>query len=203
MAKKTVKKKVTKKTKTATKPKRKTTAASKAKVAKRPARKAKKKTSTVGRRTPRIAATTADPVEDPASIEVAPAPAPTPKTKLSPDDLAEFKRMLLDKRAEIVGDVKHLQEGALTNGTQAGNLSSVPVHMADISTDRWEQEFNIHLMENEQSLLKEIDAALERIDQRVYGVCEHTGKMIRKRRLRAKPWARYCIEYARERELGR
>ncbi len=56
---------------------------------------------------------------------------------------------------------------------------------------------------NERQLLKEIDAALQRIADHTYGICEATHKPIGKQRLRAKPWARYCIESAREKELGR
>lgn len=128
-----------------------------------------------------------------------------PKSRLVGPELEEFRRLLLDKRAELVGNVNQLSSEAL-RGSQpggAGNLSNVPLHMADISSDNWEQSFTLSLMETEQHLLKEIDAALKRIDDGTYGVCEATGKPITKRRLRATPWARYCIEYAREREMGR
>jgi len=81
-------------------------------------------------------------------------------------------------------------------------VSSMPTHMADIGSDNWEQEFTLGLIENERSLIREIDEALDRIRNRTYGICLGTNKIIHKARLRAKPWAKYCIEYARKRELG-
>ncbi|MBA7640955.1 RNA polymerase-binding transcription factor DksA [subsurface metagenome] len=57
-------------------------------------------------------------------------------------------------------------------------------------------------MDSERKLLKEIDDALERIEQGIYSTCEATGKPVAKARLEAKPWARYCVEYARMLEQG-
>ncbi len=128
-----------------------------------------------------------------------------PKTRLPPKEVDEFRRLLLGKRAELVGDVSHMTDEALRNHQPggAGNLSKVPIHMADVGSDNWEQEFTLDLVDTERRLLKEIDAALERIALQTFGICEATHKPIKKQRLRAKPWARFCIEYARERELGR
>ena len=84
----------------------------------------------------------------------------------------------------------------------SGDLSSMPIHMADIGTDNYEQEFALGLMDSERKLLKKIDDALVRIEQGDYGVCEETKKPIGKPRLEAKPWARYCVEYAQMLEKG-
>ncbi len=69
-------------------------------------------------------------------------------------------------------------------------------------TDNYEQEFALGLMDNERKLLRKIEDALERIEQETYGTCEATGAPISKARLEAKPWARYCVEYARKLEQG-
>ena len=79
----------------------------------------------------------------------------------------------------------------------------MPIHMADLGSDNWEQDFTLGLIASEAGLVREIDQALARIEERTYGVCEATGKPISLARLRAKPWAKYCIEYARMREEGR
>jgi RNA polymerase-binding protein DksA len=112
--------------------------------------------------------------------------------------------MLLEKRREIVGNVNEMEDEALKRSRldASGDLSSMPIHMADIGTDNYEQEFALGLMDSERKLLREIDDALERIQQGTYGVCEGTGKPIPKARLRAQPWARYCVEYARMLEEG-
>ena len=133
-----------------------------------------------------------------------PAPAKAKVRRLPDKDLQTFRRLLLEKRAELVGDVNGMQDEVLRKNRQtaAGDLSSMPIHMADLGTDNYEQEFTLGLLASERQLLRDIDEALERIESRTYGVCLGTGKPITKARLKAKPWARYCIEYARLLEKG-
>jgi len=126
------------------------------------------------------------------------------KSPLSTRELKEFKELLLAKREEIVGDASHMAEN-LNNRSGAGSSehSSMPIHMADLGSDNWEQELNLGLLANEQETVREIDAALRRMQEGTYGVCVATNNPIGLARLRAKPWAKYCIEYARAREEGR
>jgi DnaK suppressor protein len=130
---------------------------------------------------------------------------PLPKTKLNAKELAEFRELLLAKRAELIGDVGNLAGEALGQNRRdaSGDLSIMPIHMADLGSDNWEQEFTLGLLDNERRLLREIDEALARIEDRTYGICLATHRPITKTRLRAKPWAQYCIEYARALEAGR
>ena len=127
------------------------------------------------------------------------------KTHLTADENEQFKQMLLEKRREIVGNVNEMKDEALKKPRldATGDLSSMPIHMADIGTDNYEQEFALGLMDSERKLLREIDDALLRLDEGTYGVCEATGKPIASARLQAKPWARYSVEYARMLEQGR
>jgi DnaK suppressor protein len=124
------------------------------------------------------------------------------QTNLTEAELAEFRDLLLEKRRELVGDVKNLSDEARRVGAPGGAASTMPIHMADLGSDTWEQELTLGLIENERGLLREIDEALDRIDKKTYGICIATNKPIGKARLRLKPWAKYCIEYARKRELG-
>jgi len=123
---------------------------------------------------------------------------------LSAAEVEHFEQILLKKRKEIIGDVSEMEDEALKKQrlTASGDLSSMPIHMADLGTDNYEQEFSLGLMDGERKLLKEIDDAMGRIENGVYGICESTGKPIAKDRLEAKPWARYCVEYARMIENG-
>lgn len=142
-------------------------------------------------------ATSQDPIQFPQDR-------PLPKTHLTAKELRQFKELLLVKRAELVGDVQRLSNQALSNDARGqGEQSAMPIHMADVGSDNWEQEFTLGLLANEEALVREIDNALERIHKKAYGVCLATGKKISHARLRAKPWAQYCIEYARAREEGR
>ncbi len=110
--------------------------------------------------------------------------------------------MLLLKRAQLAGDVNTLREITRQRG-EAGNLSHMPLHMADIGSDNFEQEFTFGLIQSERALLGEINEALQRIENGTYGICAATGKPISKARLKAKPWAKYCYEYELELERGR
>jgi RNA polymerase-binding protein DksA len=126
------------------------------------------------------------------------------KVHLTADNIEHFKQMLLNKRQEILRNVNEIEDESLKKSRldATGDLSSMPIHMADIGTDNYEQEFIIGLMDSERKLLHEIDDALQRIEEGTYGICEGTGKTIPKARLEAQPWARYCVEYAKKLEEG-
>jgi len=126
------------------------------------------------------------------------------KKHLTKADLEYFKQMLLAKRRELLVNVNEIGDEALKKSRldASGDLSSMPIHMADLGSDNFEQEFALGLLDSEVQLLREIDDALGRIEQGSYGVCEGTGEQVSKARLEAKPWARYCVEYARKVEQG-
>ncbi len=150
--------------------------------------------------------TSAKKIASPVAVKspAAPKPRRIPKTHLTRKQLAEFRELLLAKRAELAADVDNLTRQALSgNGRNGGETSSMPIHMADLGSDNWEQEFTLGLIDNEKALVREIDETLNRIQDRTYGVCVATHKPITIERLRAKPWAKYCIDYARLREEGR
>jgi len=117
-------------------------------------------------------------------------------------DLKNYKERLLSLRARLRGDVNQMAEGTLKkNRTEAnGDLSSMPIHMADIGTDNFEQEFTLSLMENEEGTLELIEASLERIEEETYGDCEECGVKIPKTRLNAIPYATLCVKCASRQE---
>jgi DnaK suppressor protein len=119
-------------------------------------------------------------------------------------DLAFFRERLLALRARLRGDVGHMADGALnSSGSEAnGGLSGMPIHMADLGTDAFEQEFTLSLMENEEETLGRIEASLERIEDGTYGNCEECGAKIPKARLIAIPFATLCVKCASELERG-
>ena len=123
---------------------------------------------------------------------------------MSAADVKHFKQMLLEKRGEILRNVSEIEEETLKKSRldASGDLSSMPIHMADLGSDNYEQEFVLGLVDSERKLLQEIDDTLQRIEEGAYGICEGTGKPIPKARLKAQPWARYCVEYARSLEKG-
>lgn len=123
---------------------------------------------------------------------------------LTAGELKEFKKLLLAKRAFITGDLDRLHDGALSKSRQeaAGDISNMPTHMPDIASDDFEQEFTVGLIENVEDEVREIDAALERIEEGTFGICESCGQPIPKARLRAIPYARLCVKCKQKEELG-
>jgi DnaK suppressor protein len=119
---------------------------------------------------------------------------------LSKQDLQYFRNLLLEKRREIIGDVGSMESEAFKGDS---NLSNMPIHMADVGTDNFEQEFTLGLIESERQILRDIQEALVRIDNGTYGVCLGTGKSIPRLRLEAVPWAKYTIDYSRLLEAGK
>ena len=117
------------------------------------------------------------------------------KTKLGKKELEEYRALLHVKRRQLVGMLNGMEDEALRSS--GGNLSNMPVHMADMGSDVYEQDFTLGMAETERAIVNEIDAALQRIEDKTFGVCQMTGKPISKARLDAKPWAKYTIEAER------
>lgn len=126
------------------------------------------------------------------------APKVSGKSPFGKKELEHFRSVLLRKRAELLGDVSHLEEEALRG--ESGSLSNMPQHMAEQGSEVYEQSLHLDLAAAGQKLIKEIDDALKRIEEGTYGICELTGKPIKVERLEELPWARYSIEAARELE---
>ena len=112
-------------------------------------------------------------------------------------ELEHYRELLLAKRRELVGDMSQMEHEALQRGGSS-NLSNLPMHMADMGTDNYEQEFTLGLMEKDRNLLRQINSALIKLQTGTFGICEGTGKPIAKARLEIQPWARYSVDYARK-----
>jgi RNA polymerase-binding protein DksA len=119
-------------------------------------------------------------------------------------ELVAYKELLLSLRARLRGDVSQLADAALKKSRSEanGDLSTMPIHMADIGSDNFEQEFTLSLMENEGVTLDQIESSLERIEEGTYGQCEECGVKIPKARLNAIPYATLCIRCAEQQENG-
>jgi len=120
--------------------------------------------------------------------------------RLTAEEIQEFKTLLLAKRKEILGDVSTIEKESLQKSRS--DLSNMPIHMADVGSDNFEQEFTLELLDGERKVLVEIEDALKRIEEGTYGICEGTDKPIERSRLEAIPWARYSVEYANQKEKG-
>jgi len=117
-------------------------------------------------------------------------------------DIERYKNLLLKRREALQRDLERMEQEALNKSRQSasGDLSNMPIHMADLGSDNFEQEFTLNLIQTQRDELKEIDAALERVEEGTFGLCEICGKPISRRRLQAMPYARLCVECKREEE---
>ena len=122
-----------------------------------------------------------------------------------PEDLNVYRRVLESLRSRLRGDLDQMTEEALNRGGPDGSgaISHMPVHMADLGTENFDQDFMLGMIENEQETLVQINEALDRIDQGIYGRCTECSEPITKSRLQAIPYAATCIECARKLEVGR
>ena len=89
-------------------------------------------------------------------------------------EMKAYKELLLAWRARLRGDVTTMADAALrkTRSEANGDLSSMPIHMADIGSDNYEQEFTLSLMQSDEMTLESIETAIERIEDGVFGQCE-------------------------------
>ena len=118
---------------------------------------------------------------------------------MTKDELGQFRSLLLEHRRVLAGDVNHLENDALHNPKE--NAATLDIsNFADLGSDYFEQEFAIGLIENSELTLCDIDDALIRIEEGTYGTCEDSDHKIGKKRLKAIPWARRCIECQRKAE---
>ena len=130
-----------------------------------------------------------------ASVRAADRPKPHAPSQagFSKTEIGEFKALLLHRRRVLEGDVKGLENEAMKRGSDVGDLSTLPMHLADLGTDSFEQEMSLGLMESESDELKQINEAFERISDGSFGLCENCKKKIPKERLRAIPYTRLCV----------
>ncbi len=119
-------------------------------------------------------------------------------------DMKVYRERLLALRVRLRGDVDQMADAALSKSRSEanGDLSSMPIHMADIGSDNFEQEFTISLMQTEEGTLGEIETSLERIEEGLYGMCDECGARIPKARLNAIPYTTMCVKCASRQEQG-
>lgn len=111
-------------------------------------------------------------------------------------EMLVFKDKLHSIRARLRGDVTTMAQVALRKtGTEAGN-AGMPIHMAELGSDNFEQEFTLSLMETEEDTLNRIEQALERIGNGSFGRCVQCEGPIAKARLEAIPYTPVCIKCA-------
>lgn len=104
------------------------------------------------------------------------------------EKLAEIKDQLLKMREEVLKESQRVYAESQTLGKDG-----VP-DIGDMSANSYNQEVLMNLSETQRARVRDIDAALERIDQGVYGLCMRCEEEISPRRMEVRPFSRYCVE---------
>ena len=113
-------------------------------------------------------------------------------------DLAFHRDSLLALRARLLGDMTQMEDNALNK--DHSNTTSMPNDMAELGTGNFDQELTLRVLGSEEDALEQIEAAIERIEDRNYGLCDKCGEKIPKSRLDAIPYAAQCVQCASEQE---
>jgi RNA polymerase-binding protein DksA len=124
------------------------------------------------------------------------------RKKFNKKELADFKKIILVRKDEIMDEIKHISDDTLKKSQKeaAGDISGYTYHMADVATDTYDREFSLGLASNERELLYELDDALKKIDEGAFGICEECKSLITKTRLKAVPYARLCVKCQQRKE---
>jgi DnaK suppressor protein len=148
-------------------------------------------------RRPEPAATPAPPPEPEVAAKPEPAarvprglrePRAHPDASLTKVQVKRLHQRLIEERSSVLNEIRRSVQGA---------VEEVPVFTESIdqAQHETEQNFRLRLADKQRKLLNEIQAALLKLEEGDYGICEGTEEPIGYARLEVRPWARYSVEY--------
>ncbi len=116
------------------------------------------------------------------------------KTRFSDEELQEFKMIIQKKLEEAREGLKLLTEAYTTQNANDTNDTSPSFKILEEGSQVLSKEENGQLAARQQKFIRDLENALIRIENKSYGVCRVTGKLISKERLRSVPHATLSIE---------
>jgi DnaK suppressor protein len=123
------------------------------------------------------------------SVNVVPA---SSSKALTAAEVEGLRVKLVDLHSRMRGEVGTMTNAALTEKDEG--QSSVPLHLADVGSDNYEQEQTLSFIESGNNTLQLIESALMRIKNGTYGICENCGCNIPKPRLNFIPFTATCVK---------
>ena len=114
----------------------------------------------------------------------------------------DFKKLIIKRKEEILDEIKHISDDTLKKSPKdaSGDISGYTYHIADVATDTYDREFSLGLASNDRQFVYELEDALKKIEDGSYGMCEGCKVFISKVRLKAVPYARFCVKCQEKKE---
>jgi DnaK suppressor protein len=116
------------------------------------------------------------------------------RTRYSDEELVEFKELIERKLADARIDLELLRKSLSYEDDNSTNDTASTFKMMEDGSETLSREETAQLASRQEKFIKHLEDALTRIQNKTYGVCRATGKLIRKERLRLVPHATLSIE---------
>ncbi len=116
--------------------------------------------------------------------------------KMTKKEMEKYRRLLEEKKTTLSAEI------AKTRSAEEETTEEATQDIADRAVSSYTREFLYSLTDGERSTLLQIDDAIGRIDDAVYGLCINCGSPLAEKRLNAVPWAPYCLDCQELSEKG-
>ena len=116
------------------------------------------------------------------------------KTTYTKDELAEFRQLILNKIESAQDDLDVLRAATANDSDNGTEDTSPTFKQFEEGSSTLSKEENIKLAERQAKFIRSLNNALIRIENKTYGICRITGKLIAKERLKLVPHATLSIE---------
>lgn len=120
------------------------------------------------------------------------------KAILTVKQLSKLKKQLIEQKEELTIATADRENGGITRDSlrdATDELSTIDNHPADLATELYDREKDLALSVHSEELLKQVNSALEKMENGTYGVCAKCQELIPYDRLRAIPYTAFCIEH--------
>jgi len=114
--------------------------------------------------------------------------------RYSDADLKKFKQIIEDKIARAKEDLAMLKSSYMNDGNNGTDDTSPTFKAFEEGSETMSKEANVQLAIRQEKFIRDLNNALLRIENKTYGVCRVTGKLIQKERLKLVPHATLSIE---------
>ena len=116
------------------------------------------------------------------------------KNRYSDEELEEFRQIIMEKLEVAQRDYDALKASLMNADNNSTDDTSPTYKVLEEGANTLSKEETTRLAQRQMKFIQSLQAALVRIENKTYGICRETGKLIPKERLRAVPHATLCIE---------